>query len=50
MRGIIPAIDPRGDRSAGRRPVCQLFDFFAGTSTGGMLRGRPWPPRLPCLG
>jgi patatin-like phospholipase/acyl hydrolase len=37
IRGIIPAIILAEIEARAGQPVCNLFDFFAGTSTGGML-------------
>jgi patatin-like phospholipase/acyl hydrolase len=37
VRGIIPAIILAELERRVNRPICELFDFFAGTSTGGML-------------
>jgi predicted acylesterase/phospholipase RssA len=37
VRGIIPAIILAELERRTSRPICELFDFFAGTSTGGML-------------
>jgi predicted acylesterase/phospholipase RssA len=37
IRGIIPAIILAEIEERAGQPVCNLFDFFAGTSTGGML-------------
>ena len=37
VRGIIPAIILAELERRTTRPICELFDFFAGTSTGGML-------------
>ena len=36
-RGIIPAIILAEIEARARQPISNLFDFFAGTSTGGML-------------
>jgi patatin-like phospholipase/acyl hydrolase len=50
MRGIIPAIILAEIEARAGRPVCQLFDFFAGTSTGGMLAlGLNCPASADCL-
>jgi len=37
VRGIIPAIILAELERRTSQPICELFDFFAGTSTGGML-------------
>jgi uncharacterized protein len=37
IRGIIPAIILAGIEQRAGQPICDLFDFFAGTSAGGML-------------
>ncbi len=47
IRGLIPALVlAELERCAGR-PIAQLFDLIAGTSTGGILAcalGKPGPP------
>jgi patatin-like phospholipase/acyl hydrolase len=37
IRGIIPAIILAEIEDRAGQPICELFDFFAGTSAGGML-------------
>jgi patatin-like phospholipase/acyl hydrolase len=50
IRGIIPAVVLAEIETRAGQPICDLFDFFAGTSAGGMLALGLNCPRSPGLG